>query len=263
MEFDAADLPVDAEYQPNLSGERRCLVEQYYHAIDFTNWDHVRRLLTVYEHVLLTLEEDIKSPTLRSSPEVAEKTRRILITCLKRDGFDYANGRILALGNVPATAHLAAQAVVVDAPYIVTQVDRIQSAVENDPRLAIGTAKELVETTCKSILRERGAITDPAWDLLELVKATRKELRLTPADVPDSAKASDTVRRLLSNLATVVHGIAELRNPYGTGHGHDGRARGLGPRHARLAAGAAATLATFLLETHIENSARSAPIAAH
>src|SRR5262249_7301518 len=100
--------------------------------------------------------------------------------------------------------------------------------------------------------KELGRDIDPNWTVVELCKETRKELKLTPEDIPDSSKAADTVRRLLSNLATIVHGVAELRNPFGTGHGPDGRARGLQPRHARLVAGAASTLALFLLETHRE-----------
>jgi hypothetical protein len=57
---------------------------------------------------------------------------------------------------------------------------------------------------------------------------------------------------ILSNLATITNGIAELRNSYGTGHGKDSKAKGLGSRHAKLAVGAASTLAVFLLETHNE-----------
>ncbi|TAE73026.1 MAG: hypothetical protein EAZ84_13545 [Verrucomicrobia bacterium] len=56
--------------------------------------------------------------------------------------------------------------------------------------------------------------------------------------------------RILSNLSTVGHGLAELRRLYGTGHGQHGSTSGLTPRHAKLAAGAAATLAIFLFETH-------------
>ena len=63
------------------------------------------------------------------------------------------------------------------------------------------------------------------------------------------------IRRMLSNLNQVSQGIAELRNLYGTGHGRDGRFIGLKPRHAKLAVGAAATLGTFLLETHLERTA--------
>jgi hypothetical protein len=59
----------------------------------------------------------------------------------------------------------------------------------------------------------------------------------------------------LSNLATIVQGVAELRGLYGTGHGKDGKARGLQPRHARLAVGAASSLVTFAFQTHIETKA--------
>ena len=85
-------------------------------------------------------------------------------------------------------------------------------------------------------------------------KRTREELKLVPDHIPDSAKAADTIRKLLGNLAAIMQSMAELRNSYGTGHGHDGRAKGLMPRHARLAAGAVCVLAKFLFETHAHRS---------
>ena len=92
-------------------------------------------------------------------------------------------------------------------------------------------------------------------DLPQLVKKTAKELRLTPADIPDDAKAAENIRRLLSNLATITHGVAELRNSYGTGHGKKATSKGLNPRHAKLAVGSASTLAIFLIETYHEQGA--------
>jgi hypothetical protein len=127
-------------------------------------------------------------------------------------------------------------------------------AVENDPALAIGTAKELVETVCKTILTERNIEFSPDADVPKLVKETRQVLGLVPESIPNSAKGSESIRRLLSNLGNVAQGLGELRNLYGTGHGKGGSVRGLGPRHARLAVGAAGTLATFLFETHLERS---------
>ena len=56
----------------------------------------------------------------------------------------------------------------------------------------------------------------------------------------------------MSNLTSVAQGVTELRNLYGSGHGRDGRWKGVKPRHARLTVGAAAALATFLVETHLE-----------
>lgn len=82
------------------------------------------------------------------------------------------------------------------------------------------------------------------------MKLTSGELKLTPSNIPDQAKASDTIKRLLSNLATITQAIAELRNQYGTGHGQLATTRGLSPRHAKLAIGAASTLAVFFIGTH-------------
>ena len=73
-----------------------------------------------------------------------------------------------------------------------------------------------------------------------------------PEDIPDAARGANAVRRLVSSLGTVAQAVSELRNLYGTGHEREGLAQGLRPRHARLAVGAASTLATFLLETHEE-----------
>ena len=126
----------------------------------------------------------------------------------------------------------------------------MEASVNDDPDLAIGTAKELLESCCKSILEARGIAFPRRGNLPKLVKLTSQELQLTPAHIRDEAKAAETIRRLLSNLATITHGISELRNQCGTGHGKAGTAKGLTSRHAKLAVGAASTLAVFLAETH-------------
>ena len=86
-----------------------------------------------------------------------------------------------------------------------------------------------------------------------MVKETAKRLQLTPDDVRSEAAARDTIRRVLGNLGSIVAGISELRNAYGTGHGKAGGG-GLGPRHARLAVGAASTFAIFIFETYEQRS---------
>jgi hypothetical protein len=65
-----------------------------------------------------------------------------------------------------------------------------------------------------------------------------------------SSRGSDIIKRLLSNLGTIGNGLAELRGLYGTGHGKHAKTGGLTARHAKLAVGAATTLATFLFDTH-------------
>ena len=139
-----------------------------------------------------------------------------------------------------------------DDTYVKRQLARIQHSLDKDPELAIGTAKDLLETVCKTILFERGERFPTGAEIPELVKLTSRILKLTPNDIPDEAKGSKTIKRLLSNLGAITQGIAELRNLYGTGHGRPAGTKGLWPRHARLAAGATSTLARFLLESHRE-----------
>jgi hypothetical protein len=62
--------------------------------------------------------------------------------------------RLLAGG--PNLTRLKEEAKVLNANYLAEQIRRLESCVEADPSLAIGTAKELIETCCKTILVERG-----------------------------------------------------------------------------------------------------------
>ena len=90
-----------------------------------------------------------------------------------------------------------------DAPELHRQIERMRDSVEDDPRLAIGTAKELVETTCKTILAQRGVTVDPNWDIGRLVKEARAVLKLLADGIPEAAKGGESIKRLLSNLGAI------------------------------------------------------------
>jgi hypothetical protein len=199
-------------------------------------------------------------PVVRSDSKEVKSLLKVFNQHLKADGWQlYAENHISGRGvfsarllALKASLGNVRKSVILDADYIHRQISRMESAVEGDPELAIGTAKELVETVCKTILAERGKPVTGTPDMSTLTKNTLKELKLVPDGVPDSARGSDVIKRLLSNLGTIGNGLAELRGLYGTGHGKHGKASGLSPRHAKLAVGAAATLTTFLFETHKE-----------
>ena len=251
MEFDAADVPCDLNYQPTTSGQRRSLVEQYYHAVDWSKWSDVRKVLTVYENLLSQLEE-LDSAFQRNG--YAQTTFKSLKKWIEKDGFHYSGGKLTPVLKHQGLQEISEAATTFDAPELHRQIQRLQNAVEEDPALAIGTAKELVETTCKTILDARGIQYSEDDDLTKLVKQARKALGLIPENIPHAAKGAESIRRLLSNLGGIAQGMCELRNLYGTGHGKAGKTKGLSPRHARLAVGTAVTLATFLFETHLERN---------
>ena len=239
-EFDNEGFVPDRDHLPEVGGARRGLVEQFYVNIDFAEPRDAARLLEVFRTVVARARSD--------APAEADA----LIAHLERDGVVMA----AAAWRLPARAHgglapLASIAEELTADQLHAQISRINQAVDTDPALAIGTAKELLETACKTILVDLGEAPGTP-DVGDLVKAVSKHLKLLPDDVPQQAKGGDAIRKTLRSLAATVSGIAEMRNFYGSGHGQDGRARGLTPRHARLAVGAATTLALFLFETHQE-----------
>lgn len=251
-EFDSADVALDADFRPPVTGQRRSLVEKYYHSIDWASWPDVQKILAVFESVLVKLEQQQSGFSPLITIQWAEKDYRNLKKWLEKDGFIYTNGKLIAAGKDPGLRLVVDTTIGLDAPGLHRQIERLQGSVDDDPDLAIGTAKELIETTCKTILEERGVPFGESDDISKLAKETRKVLGLVPDNIPEAAKGSETIRRLLSNLGNLVQGLAELRNLYGTGHGKAGKSKGLLPRHARLAVGAASTLVTFLFDTHKE-----------
>ncbi len=199
-------------------------------------------------------------PAVRPKAEEVQEIVETLNGYLAVDGWEmtpcgevsgrpvFAANRLLE-GAGPAMEQAKEIADALNAGYISQQITRMQAAIQSDPELAIGTAKEFAETICKTILR-RLKVTIGKEDLPQLVKLATKALRLTPDDVPDAGRASEIMRVMLSNLANILKGLGELRNIHGSGHGKDDSFAQLGTRHARLAVGAATTLSVFLFETY-------------
>lgn len=250
-EFEAAGIECDETHQPDIRSKRRLLVEQYFATLDFADLGDVKRFLRVFESVLFEAEYKLEDPHLtEQEAERLESMTDKMVELLERDGYTYEDGVIRNLSGVAGLAKVAKHAAQFDAEYMQRHIARIEDAVDSDPAQAIGQAKELVETCCKTIMREQGEPAEGNPNFHELLRSSQAKLNLLPENIPHDANAFETIKRLLSNLAELSRAMAELRNWYGTGHGKDGRWRGLAPRHARLAVGAAVSLTNFLFETH-------------
>ncbi len=230
---------------------------------DWVFYDGRFNLMNGDDETFLALLCETIHPVVRPDPTEAERLCQLYNQYLRNDGFQIIEktrlsgkpvfiGRHVGVGITPGLQAAKVTLGGTDPGYIAQQITRMEAAVLNDPALAIGTAKELVETCCKTILEGRSINFTKSAELPELIKLTVKALELTPDNIPARAKAAETIKRLLSNLSTITQGIAELRNQYGTGHGKVAGSKGLGTRHAKLAVGAASTLAVFLAETHNE-----------
>ena len=237
------------------------------HRINNLDWDDTwvfsderLQLLNGPDEVFLQFLAETVHPVVRENRDEAKAVIVMLNNFLATDGWElvekttisgrsiYGPRRLTSSQHAIRSARMVAQQV--DADYVHRQINRMESALESDPDLAIGTAKELIETVCHTILESCGKPVTDRPDLLPLVRRALEELQLIPDGVAEEVKGAKTVKAILGNLSTIVQGLAELRNLYGTGHGKNGSAKGLTTRHARLAAGAATTLAVFLFDTH-------------
>jgi len=70
-------------------------------------------------------------------------------------------------------------------------LERIRRAADDDPALAVGSAKELIESTAKVVLIERGLPVNDKDDLPALARAAQIALGLHPSEAsPDGSRAS-------------------------------------------------------------------------
>jgi hypothetical protein len=168
-------------------GERRGLWREFEDNVDWADPAHVERVLRVYE----TLVEELTDDALAS-------TRRFL----DRQGFDLnAEGRIRPKADsaVAAAAKLPRSLNALrDPEMILDSFDRINRALTTDPAQAIGSAKELVEATAKTVLNELDvAYDDKTAKLPWLIDRAQRELGLHPQTVAPGPDGSQATKRIL------------------------------------------------------------------
>ncbi|UPZ17804.1 abortive infection family protein [Flavobacterium humidisoli] len=131
--------------------------------------------------------------------------------------------------------------------YVNKQIRLMNKSVESNPHLAVGISKELIETCCKHILTEKNIEFDKTWDVSKLVKEANKNINLLPFEVENAELGKASVAKILAGFSNIAHGITELRNSYGTGHGHSPEFKSLDSIYAKLAVSASSELAIFYL----------------
>lgn len=134
--------------------------------------------------------------------------------------------------------------------YMKQQIKLMISVQKTNPTEAIGKAKELIESCCKTILDEMDIPWNKNDDVSQLSGKVLKELDLLPESVQSSDPAAGSIKAVLGNLRAIPTKLAELRNPYGSGHGKSAYYVGLEERHAKLAVGCCMTFVDFVWSTY-------------
>ncbi len=154
----------------------------------------------------------------------------------------------------PSALGLTAEALasLTDPSAILDHLARLGDTVETDPRLAVSTAKALIESTAKSVLTARDIAYTRSDKVPALVTRAQQSLALSAKGVSDEAPA---LRQILQSLVTLAQGVTEIRNQVGVDHGAESVPTWVRPRHARLVVGAAQVWCQLMLDTLADQQA--------
>jgi hypothetical protein len=245
------------------------------HCVEFSDWetdwvfnDNRFGLFDGEDEILLNFLCEMFHPVVRLEHQEWQLFIEVFNGLLKHDGYElykksHMSGRSvygwrdISTNNVIIAKQSESLTEKFNSEYMATQINNMHNTIETSPYDAIGKAKELYESCCKTILIENNITISSNWNISHLSKEVLKILKLTPDDISDTAKASDTIKQLLGNLSAISQSTAELRNSYGSGHGKDIKFKGLTSRHARLAVGAAVTAVYFIWETYEEQQKKA------
>jgi uncharacterized protein (UPF0297 family) len=125
-------------------------------------------------------------------------------------------------------------------------------AIEKHPADAIGKAKEVIESCCKTILSERCSKSDvdnsDKLNIQELIKNVKEKLGLKKSE-------HQAINQIIGGLSSIAIGIAQLRNAKGTGHGKNAvKFKNPSVIEATLAVDSVVALIHFFWELHKQKS---------
>ena len=135
--------------------------------------------------------------------------------------------------------------------HIEEQVDAIERSIEENSGLVFDLSKAIIESVCRTILRDRRVPYSDNDDLPRLFQMVRNNLQMLPAQESQEVAVRDSIVRTLGGLSGAIQGIAELRNQLSfASHGGDSLRPSMEQTHAILAAQSADTIVGFLYHIH-------------
>jgi hypothetical protein len=227
-----------------LEGDRRSAnkidkVREWLRRANVGEYDDPLAILGRVIHELM--EVDFESVEAQSA---LEKDRARVQRVLAGQGLAYVKGgRVIVSGVTEVSKSVEEHIKAHDLSGLQAEFDRIYANVESDPAAAITASCALLESLFKVYITEEKLEMPSDKSLSPLWRVVRGHLKLEPDKGQD-----DDVRKVLVGLGSIVDGIGALRTHKGSAHGHEKTYR-VSPRHARLTAHSAFTLAAFILET--------------
>jgi Abortive infection C-terminus len=133
------------------------------------------------------------------------------------------------------------------------QVEALEDAMPDKPGIAISFCRTLIETTCKTILSERGKTFDNAWKADKLWLETKDCLNLGQHhDGQLDRRLHNATEKIVSGFNSIFEGIITIRNDHGTAsHGAEAYAPLLDVRYAEMLARSTDAIIGLLFKLHL------------
>ncbi|SKR49163.1 Uncharacterised protein [Mycobacteroides abscessus subsp. massiliense] len=132
-------------------------------------------------------------------------------------------------------------------PALNEQLSRLQQA-NDDPALALGSAKDLLEAVAKFVLAELDWPVQNNADFGQLWYFARERLDILPQQVAGDTPGAKHIKSVLQSAWLIAEQVNALRNLQGTGHGRT-LPTGVTSELARLVVKEACSVAEFTLTT--------------
>lgn len=108
-------------------------------------------------------------------------------------------------------------------PLFETLMENTERAVVEESPITFELSKSLIDTTCKTILTDKGIEINRHWDTPQLFKATTDQLNFIPPEHPNPRLFRSGMGSVLQGLTNAIQGFCELRTHDGiVAHGQDG-----------------------------------------
>ena len=261
--FDLTSLPShDSRFQNAEQDIWQHCINNFDWPQDWVYSDPRFRLYAAEQDIFLKFICEVLHPIVRKDDTEQDALAKAFNGHLRADGWELVEDAIIdgrpayvpqrkvhALGG--SVQRIKAVAATLNSDTLYEDLRRLERIGDSEPGEAIALAKEIVESCCKLILDDRKVEYPEKAEIPELLKLLRKEIKIMPDGIDESAKGANEIRGILTSLGNIAHSLAPLRNAYGKGHGRGRDFKGLQPRHARLAIGAASTFVDFVLDRHL------------
>ena len=209
------------------------------------------------DEILLKFLCETIHPVVRSDIDEQDKLLRMYNDELSESGYHIIKktgitGNIHYEANNNTLTHGVSNEIIdydseLNSKYVQQQIVRIETNIEKNPDLSIGTSKELVEGILKSFLSEQGIKFSNSDNIITLSQLVFKKIHEIS---DDKGKIMEITKRINRASTTIIQSISEFRNLYGTGHGREVQNYEIDKIYAALIANLSTTIVFFIIQSH-------------